>query len=286
LPAYYVAAVLGVGVCFVDHTATFRTIWPNFFLVQPWFRDQNVAFGGNGVGWTLGVELTFYLVFPLIHGRVRGLSVRGLWITALVLVTFTIGWAFAIHPTSMLGDRYWLVDELPPVRLPEFVLGIVTAKLLRKGAIPRIPLWFASALAVVVFLLDVHVPLGFRIAALGVIPFALLVASVAQADLADSRSPFRNRVVVKLGTWSFCFYLTHQLCVRLLFEVRAHVHGIPAGVWLAVMLVTSLIAASLLCELVEKPFERRLRSDHQLPISVDTGQGPSALHGVGNALAI
>jgi peptidoglycan/LPS O-acetylase OafA/YrhL len=180
----------------------------------------------------------------------------------------TIGWSFAIDPKSVLGVRYWAVDELPLARLPEFLMGIVIAKLLNAGAIPRIPLWFACLLTGVVYLLDPHVPLALRIVAFGVIPFVMLVASAAQTDLAGSPSPFRSRLMVTLGTWSFCFYLVHQLCIRLILAASPHVSGVPDLVWFLASLGFALIAAILLCEFIEKPFERRLRSDHQLPVIV------------------
>ena len=44
--------------------------WPSFFasvfLVQGWFENVDPTLPGNGVTWTLSVEVLFYALFPFV----------------------------------------------------------------------------------------------------------------------------------------------------------------------------------------------------------------------------
>ena len=53
-------------------------------LLQAWSPDNPTYAGGNGVTWSLSVEMFFYLVFPLAIALLRRLRGRGLAVTAAV----------------------------------------------------------------------------------------------------------------------------------------------------------------------------------------------------------
>src|SRR5262249_25581234 len=89
-------------------------------------------------GWSIGVEMCFYLFAPFIFAATR--TRRGVWRTSLVLLVFS---AIALTAGACADDAcsvennsflyYW-----PPTQLPCFVVGFVFARygkrlLLRDG---------------------------------------------------------------------------------------------------------------------------------------------------------
>lgn len=89
----------------------------------------------------------------------------------------------------------------------------------------------------------------------------LLIITVAARDVAWGRSILRWKPLVKLGDWSYSFYLIHATSI---YAVKAVVGVQPNSwwnlVWYAGMLVVSIALAAALHYLVEKPCERFIRS--------------------------
>lgn len=105
-----------------------------------------------------------------------------------------------------------------------------------------VPLWGAAGLATAAYLAINLVPLSFVYVATTAIPFAILIGATAQADIDRSASLLRNRHLVRLGEWSYAFYLVHLIVIRVAVELAER-----SGL------------AGLLHATVERPLERRLR---------------------------
>ncbi|WKX73964.1 acyltransferase [Streptomyces sp. XD-27] len=247
-----------------------KTFFTSLFLVQSWVPEFPVPTGMNPVAWSLSCEVFFYLTFPLLLPLVRRLSARGLWTAGGVLLV--VPWLvvlFAEHridgapmPGQALAyEQLWFVYFFPLTRLVEFVLGIVVARLVLTGAMPRVGLIPATLFAVGGFVLNAHVPHLYSLggtAAFWVTP--LIVAGVT-ADARGTRSSMRGRVMVKLGEMSFAFCLVHSLF--LVSAQRWLVTGMSDGVALATLfgcLAASLAASYAMFTWVEKPLVRKLGS--------------------------
>jgi peptidoglycan/LPS O-acetylase OafA/YrhL len=100
-------------------------------------------------------------------------------------------------------------------------------------------------------------PAGFT-----VIPFAVLIAAVAEADCAGRRSVWRSRTAVWLGEISFAFYLIHQSVILDLMRGLGAQGSSPAvGGALAVFsLVLAVALAAGMHRFVEAPLVRRFSS--------------------------
>lgn len=129
-PLHLAALALAVAVS-TTMVPSIRTTDPfsfaaNVLLVNPWVPAWWQA--GNPVSWTLACEAFFYFVFPLL---VRLLASRGaralLAIAGGMVVIVTIAPLLALW-TAPLMSPY----STPLLRLPEFVLGIVAALLVRR----------------------------------------------------------------------------------------------------------------------------------------------------------
>ena len=67
-PAHLAATLFAVAVIY--YVGSSVPDWPSFFasvfLVQGWFENVDPTLPGNGVTWTLSVEVHFYALFPFV----------------------------------------------------------------------------------------------------------------------------------------------------------------------------------------------------------------------------
>lgn len=268
LPAYWVGWLIGIPVTWLAFGA-----WPSAAalvgtgtLSQSWFDDKSIYFGVNGVGWSLSCEVLFYALFPVLLPVVRRLSRGGLMrvaggcvavLLALDLVGLLVAGAGAGDPA---GSVFWWVSILPVSLLPEFVLGMAAARALSIGAVPAVPLRWAGIVAVVAVYAAGLFPAAAVVGGLTAAPFALVICAAARTELTGSPGVLGAKWWVRLGTWSYAFYLLHQMVLRTSEWLW------PADSWLWLHFLVGLIAAvgtsAVLYVVVEKPFERRWRTPH------------------------
>jgi peptidoglycan/LPS O-acetylase OafA/YrhL len=271
-PAYWtsIAAALLVFAT-VEHSLTTSRIARSAFaavFLQSWVPDERVYLAGNPVGWTLSVEAFFYAMFPILIVVLVAMGRRRLLVVVAVLaVLVCVVLPLAIHPSSGSdGAATWALKIFPAVRILEFVIGICLALLLRGGARlshPFTGVWSAAGLVVVAFVAAGWVPVYFAIAAITLVPFALLIFVSAQRDHEGGSGLLHQPWLIRLGEWSFCFYLIHQLVVRVLVITFT-----PEGLWTGLLmaaaaLIASIAAAGLMFTFIERPMERRLRGKQE-----------------------
>jgi peptidoglycan/LPS O-acetylase OafA/YrhL len=263
-PSFLVAWIAGIAVMLIAEHVTPNPgqVGVGLLLLQSWVPDQSWSFAINGVSWSLSCEAFFYLTFPLwagallaARGRQRGIVIAaclaGTFITAAVSQMLDPG-GVADPPTNLWS--WYVVGGLPTVRILEFILGACLAAELRQGRSWNIGLLPASALAAAAYLLSGFWATRFCGIFVTLVPFLLLIAAAAGADLSDRRSVFANRLMVWAGQISFCFYLVHQLVIRV---VAPRMHSGVARI--PIELLVSVGAAAALHYTVERPLERRIR---------------------------
>jgi peptidoglycan/LPS O-acetylase OafA/YrhL len=244
-PNHLVAFVLGVVVTvLVAGTAVdVRTVLAGLFLVQAWSPDGEVVFAVNGVAWSLSCEIAFYLVFPLLLWGLRRMRAGTRAVTAVVALVIppVIG---LVWPSTIA-----LLFHLPPSRLPEFLLGMVTAMAVQEGWRPRVPApVLLGALAAGVLgaaRFEVHPTV---LTAVLAAVFAPLAARCAWGDIAGRNRWARHPAIMLGGALSFSFYLLHELVIKVL--VATPLRG---PVTIPVVLVVSAGLAFLMWRGVEIP---------------------------------
>ncbi|WP_316396924.1 acyltransferase [Bradyrhizobium sp. 33ap4] len=248
---------------------------PNLLLVQSWIPAKSFYLSLNGVSWSISNELFFYLALPLIVTNLRKpLAILGLSVGIVLLFCLLVE-QNGISCDFNAGEitAYGLIYANPLVRIFEFVMGVLAARLFLdrrvrfEGTLAEV-----SALATVVAFL-VLCP---AIAAMpsfiastgsafafwflncgGVVFFALLIYSLAGNAGAISRT-LSARWLVFLGEISFSIYMTHQILNRAWDVYFGFLRPLPTAVEFAVFWLILLTISSAMFLLVENRARRRI----------------------------
>jgi peptidoglycan/LPS O-acetylase OafA/YrhL len=227
--------------------------------LQAWW--PRAALLWNTPAWSLSVEALFYALFPLILRTIEPMAtIRQK--RALILLCATWVALGAVGQLSSADDPgttlFWLINAAPPIRLIEFVIGMLTCRLYLQGDIPQIPLG-PAAIAVGAFFFGasrLHDISGH----LMVPAIALLLVAAAQRDARGERSWFGSPLAVLLGVWSYAFYLVHSATLGRLEAALGPPSGLLSGLaYSALGLGLGILIAGVLHVAVERPAERRLR---------------------------
>jgi peptidoglycan/LPS O-acetylase OafA/YrhL len=263
--------------------------WAHVFGIQTWSGDLNVAYGFNGPGWSVGVELFLYALFPLlilpfraIRSRPRALIIVAciaVAITfAMVVVTYLIGTA-GLPLTDPASAHRWLY-RTPLTRVPDFVLGISLGYLLlatRGRDLTRtgIILQAIGGVAVIGLLLVPGLPFTlWSLDAANTIPFSLLMLGLVWASESRLARFLASGPMLLLGESAYAFYLWHQTIVGLVFSGESTTTA-WAITWVVAFLITTLVAVGSHL-LVEQPARTWLRRhlSRQGPPSTATAVQP------------
>ena len=260
VPNHLVTWVLGLGMTiaegsYLDRKGTLASL----LLVHSWFPTPLIFFAINAVTWSLACEMFFYGLFPFVIPwleRAERATRRVLMVLLLVAVVAIAAWS---HRRLGGWTQFWFPYIFPLSRLPEFVLGMLLALEVRAGAWPHLRLTPLLVLGAGAYFAAVWVPESFLWVSVTLVPFAFIIAAAAQVDMEGEGSPFRHPLFVRLGEWSFAFYLVHALVIRVAAFVGLQIESVVGLLWLPLLLVASVALSGLLFTVVERPLERRLR---------------------------
>jgi mycarose O-acyltransferase len=243
----------------------------NLFLVQSWSSSMAAFSSVNPITWTLSCEVLFYFLFPVLLRLVKRIAPARLWFWAIgvVVAVFAVATiATVLVPAqppvpwteSYSLPQYWLVYVFPPLRIFDFVFGIILARIVLTGR--RLPLGLAPALLLTIasYVLATEVQGPYSLVAISILPVGLLIAAGAKADIEGTRTFVGGKRMVWAGEISYAFYLWHYL---VLFHGLAWLDNktalsTPAGLGLLALLIAmTTLLGWLTFVLVERPIMRR-----------------------------
>ncbi|MFI6584485.1 acyltransferase family protein [Embleya sp. NPDC050493] len=241
----------------------------DLFLLQSWIPDPDFFFSFNAPSWSISCEAFFYAVFPTVLAAVSRIPARRLgscW-AALAAATLLMPLVATLVPGPPLYDwlpinanSMWFVYLCPPVRLSEFALGILTARLVRTGRWPHLTRVQVTVPAVAVLGLLPYLPAQYTLGMAMAAPLALIIAALTRADLHGRARLMHHPYLIALGEASFALYLTHyplMLTVRHMLGVERTFAALP-GIAIITALTTLSIAVSLaVYRYYELPIMRR-----------------------------
>lgn len=275
-PSHIVALLLAIPVFYTLGTPDHGWVKPfdigilllSVVLLQGFSRDPVILFSGNPAAWTLSVEMLFYALHPLFGRLLRRATRRG----ALIVALAAIGIAFAFRAATHVGSGWPEVVPIPFERVPEFVLGMAIAWAFVQGWRPRVPVWAAwIVFAGVILWLTVGPTAGVPVVSALALDFtnefatvvcALLIVAIAGATLRGRRSWLEHPVMVRLGNWSYVFYLVHATVIYAVVEIlgTSRAPGWSNLAWGTGIFVVALALAAGIHYLVEVPAERAIRA--------------------------
>lgn len=263
--AFSLVLFAGAAVSSVGH-------WlPNMLLIHTFFPQPEINLSVNPPSWSLGSELLFYLLFPLLFAAVRKVPGKALWAWAGVMVAGTV--VVQLVTTHLIPDtpksaitpisdmQFWFGYLFPPGRLFEFVLGALLARIVLEGRWPRrLGTGLSLALMAAGYGLTFLVSFQYTFVAATIVPIGALIASVAAADAEGRRTWLRSRTMVWLGEVSFGFYLVQGVTIFYLRSLMGEAtYGVPVALGVVVLFfVCSLLGGWLLYRFVETPAMRHL----------------------------
>ncbi len=280
---------LAIGLS-IDSTGGLLSLILNLSLLQAWM--PTAALTWNYPGWSLSDEAFFYAMLPLIGAYVYragrfsrspedhasagrlGAAALGLWLCSLAVPLYTVfahvhGFGDIKATTSEFQDGGWpgLVRYNPLLRLPEFCMGILLARIYR--SIPgehwlqnRGTWLYLPGIACGLLLLmnagripypPVHNGLLAPVFSLAILGFALGGGYLARL--------LSTPVLVFLGNASYSMYILHAPVSAWLKLVFTRAFLLPAdGVgWFCCYLATVSAAACIFYRFVEEPMHQWLK---------------------------
>ncbi len=232
-------------------------------------------------GWSIAVEMTFYLLVPALFFMVRRLRVALVLFVIAVPLVELINAQVWVRGLSTYFPQFpylskWFLYLWFPNQLPVFLLGIVLFFLSRG----RFALWLksrpvaaggllAGCVMTLIALTQVSIPYAFPYSRWGSgIPFVHIVFSIVFVPLAISLMAWPNRLFVNgftryLGTISFSGYIMHFAVIELMVYLLKLI-----GIWsftgtvtrytlfLLLVLAGTMLVSSVTYRLVEVPGQR------------------------------
>ena len=277
-------------------------------FTHPWFKFSNLFTPLNGVLWTLGVEVQFYLIFPLVA--------RSFWKRPVMTYLGALAVSFGFRAWAMTqGDSAMLVNQLPAfmdVYLNGFLAAWAYAWLrrhMKDGGMTRLVMTGVTLVSLVVIAWLIRgqaAEKGIQALRNGQMmrrfPLSVLLCLVfigSSLGLTGIRLLLGNRGARFLSAISFQFYMWHQVVAAQMkrwgFPPSAsnqpHMTGELAWQvpYVLLALLISLVISALVTYMIERPLAGRItgkklrRVLYARPADNQTGSDPGALFLQGEA---
>ncbi len=237
---------------------TFALVPAEFLGIQCFFQDIH-RFSGNDLLWFVSVLVFLYFLYPFIQFIINHLKKYRYvcMIVAYLLSVYTI----IIYVFFRDAKIFYYNNAI--YRIPEFILGIVLAQIIRMKKNTtfiggKCTLVSSVVLIVLVYVFKdikfINIPFGYMALTFNVItiPFiAVILIGVTNIKNSWFINFCANKVISYLAKISLCFYLTQGIMIRIV-RVLITRWGIKDLDMFVISLVLNLGLAVILYEIVEK----------------------------------
>jgi len=210
-------------------------------------------------GWSIGVEVLFYILFPVIVALVNNLRAGILALSLAILVSSS----FFTAASDMNVGSYAYLNIV--THLPTFLSGILAYFIWKNtGFIQDIRIGATLfAVTVVAIITVVYEPIAYTLLVsvkgvrLDLYIWSIMFMSLILSVCIWPSKIFVNRVTTGMGRISFSLYLLHPLVIILLLDVYVKIgQQLGAGLWgFLVCAVITLTCISLLAQVTFRVIE-------------------------------
>lgn len=200
-----------------------------------------------GVGWTLNLELIFYLLFAvsMFLGAKSQILALGSFFLCMVLIRII---------TKPAVDTVLFFYTTP--MLFEFLAGMLAAHFVSN--VRKIPLWTGAASILSAIFLSLFLGLNYdlpRTIDQGLPSLLLLIGCIRLEDIFRTKPFFAMR---KIGDASYSIYLVHTIVFAMLLPYPAS-SSHPAWAAGIVMVAASILAGIMIYSWIERPLLQAMR---------------------------
>lgn len=252
-PMFYLGiALYSITACFLPWQAarTAPAIISTVLFLHGWYPAfANAVVPG---GWSIGAEITFYLMFPILYTILRN-NFETKYIVLIVIISFAASAIGYFGLNFFLGPDYAKATSFPYFfwlsQFPAFALGVCASRLRVPAGFGKILFW-GSVLAIAAAAVTKGPASNFLFA--DVLFGALVLGASSRRSLV-----LESNAATFLGRVSFSLYILHFAVVdaiRLLVPPTV-LHGAPMffAVYILILAVSSALA-HVAHEAIEKPF--------------------------------
>lgn len=215
--------------------------------------DTSIVTGG----WSIGIEVVFYVLFPLLLPLVRS----RLWL-ALLGVSFILQHAYIRSVLDTANDlpEAWTDYTQPLSFIFYFVAGLCLARAVRHGQLPH-SRWYWLPMAFLLAILFTVPSANYKSILLGPAGWTLsLIAVLVAVSSAGLHLGTRSRAIAELmGSMSYGLYLIHPFVYGFLIQLTPEYASYPLTLALCTAFVSGALGLAV-DRFYEKPIRTWLES--------------------------
>lgn len=223
MPLYLLVLVVVVA-CRIN-PSPLSQLWWHVFAIQAWSGDLKLAYSWNGPGWSVGVELFLYALFPILILLARVLtSTRRVLALALLVVLAMATAVILFHvtghdklPFSDPASAHRWIYRSPLMRLGDFLLGISCALIYvrerNRVSLVKIAPFVTVVMSALILVLMMVPKLILTSPSYDLaysLPGALVILGLALSPDRGLARLLGSVMFVALGELSYAFYLIHE----------------------------------------------------------------------------
>lgn len=250
----------------------------NIAMLQSWIPKMALTL--NYPGWSLSVELLFYISFPLIFRYLKNKSLNFSAVTILLfwLISQIIYQLITLEKIDIPLYSIRDIQYHPIFHLNEFLIGILTGLIFTKSPkkyISSLKITYLGILLILILLLLLKFPTGLSYHnGLLAIVFSLLIFVISKSNGRISRL-FSSKVFIYLGEISYGIYILQYPVWKALsdsrlekhFGITSHISDNTINFIIRLTVLISLAAFSF--KFIENPMRKRIRKLSTTPYKIN-----------------
>jgi peptidoglycan/LPS O-acetylase OafA/YrhL len=225
-PLHWICLLAVLPLCF--DSFSWLTFSFNVALLHSWVPIEEFYFSYNSLSWYLANTLFFAVIFPFLFKWITHSSKLSKWVSVIVLVLAYILLALYIPD----NQKHAILYVNPIVRLLDFIVGVsagllflkikenqsVKSMLTKHSKLLNWLVFILIAVVVVQSIIGYLLDIKFCFPLLWPLIVTIIIITSLLGWSKRSGLIIRNKYLVKLGDYSFSFYMLHLIIIRYLYK--------------------------------------------------------------------